>query len=251
MRASTTNRGALLTGLALMGIGVFWFLRKMGVVFPEWLTSWPMILVLVGVGIGIQHKFSNPASYILVALGVLFLLEPAFSLPKRLYEFFWPAVFIGLGVVVLANYFRSSNKKSQTDSWMDPEQLKKKISESDTTGYGQVLIKEVCIFGENNKTIQSENFAGGEVSTIFGSSSIILGDAKLTNPAYLNATVLFGDTKIYVPADWVVENRVQSVLGAAKDKRIEPSGGFNPSKKLVISGTAIFGELSIKSMRYA
>jgi predicted membrane protein len=248
MRAQSSNRGTLVTGLVLLGVGLFWFLRKLGIVFPDWMFQWPMILIIVGVAVGIQHKFSNPVSYILVALGVLFLLEPMLNLPQRLYEFFWPSILVGLGIVVLLNYVRGSGRKKEYVQG-DFRQFTSKVSETTTTDGGRLLIKEVCVFGEQSKSFSSQDFAGGETTTLFGSTSLYFNEAKLTGPALLNATVAFGDLKIYVPADWAVENRVQAILGSAKDKRMEPAEGFNPVKKLVLSGTALFGEVSVKSLR--
>ncbi|OYY22742.1 MAG: hypothetical protein B7Y69_05910, partial [Sphingobacteriia bacterium 35-40-8] len=53
------NGSNIIGGLILISIGVALVLRKMDFPFPNWLFTWPMILILVGFYSGVKHKFRN------------------------------------------------------------------------------------------------------------------------------------------------------------------------------------------------
>jgi predicted membrane protein len=240
MSASTKNNSTLVTALIFLGIGVFWFLKKWGVIFPDWLFSWPMILVLVGLFIGIGDGFKNPASYILVALGALFLIEPYINLPRRLYEFLWPAILIAIGLVILINYFRNRNNPS--------EAVKKKVV-FDAKG-NQVTSDTLnisTIMSETTRLVESKTFTGGTITNIMGSTKIHLGRAGFNQQAVLSTTVLMGEVKIIVPADCEVVVETNTIMGAVNDKRAHRPSTIDANKRLVLTGTVIMGEIKLET----
>jgi len=44
-----SENGRIIGGIILVGAGVILLLKTTGIFFPEWLFSWPMILILVGI----------------------------------------------------------------------------------------------------------------------------------------------------------------------------------------------------------
>ena len=92
--------GRIAGGLILVAVGAFLLLRNMGLFLPDWLFSWPIILILVGVYSGFKHNFRNNSWLILIAVGAFFLVDrfiPSLSLEPL----FWPLVIIGLGVAFI------------------------------------------------------------------------------------------------------------------------------------------------------
>lgn len=82
------KRGRIISGIVLIITGSLFFARKLGMIFPDWLFSWPMFLIALGVYIGAKHNFRNPSWLILVGLGAVFMLE-RFYPDLSIYEYFW------------------------------------------------------------------------------------------------------------------------------------------------------------------
>ena len=53
------NENRLIGGLIIIGIGVVLLADKMGVIFPHWLLTWPMILIVIGVFKGVKSNFAG------------------------------------------------------------------------------------------------------------------------------------------------------------------------------------------------
>jgi hypothetical protein len=58
----------------------------------------------------------------------------------------------------------------------------------------------------------------------------------------VNAT--FGGVELYIPGDWVVETRFQTVLGGMEDKRLVSTPDY--ARKLILRGDLIFGGCEIR-----
>ena len=70
---------------------------------PDWLFSWPIILIGLGIYSGSRHNFQNKSWFVLVLLGIAFLLENS---GLFLSNIIWPATLIILGLFVI---FRNSH----------------------------------------------------------------------------------------------------------------------------------------------
>lgn len=240
MSSSTKNNSTLVTALIFIGIGIFWFLRKWGVVFPDWLFSWPMILVVIGLFIGIGDGFKNPVSYILIALGGLFLLEPYINLPRRLLEFLWPIVFITVGVVILINYLKNRNRPD--------DYFKKKVVEGTAAAdQNSDFLQISTVMSETNRLVHAQNFTGGQITTVMGSTKIHLGSAKFNGQAVIQTTNIMGELKIVVPADCEVVVETSTIMGSVNDKRAHRPAGSTAQKQLLVTGTVLMGEIKIET----
>jgi hypothetical protein len=105
---TSTRMNVALAGILVMGIGILLFLDKLGIIFPNGLLTWPMLLVVIGIFKMINNKFRHGAGIILILIGGIFLGEiifPSFCVA----EYIWPIALILLGIGVL---FRS--QKSDT-----------------------------------------------------------------------------------------------------------------------------------------
>ncbi|MCI0750885.1 MAG: DUF5668 domain-containing protein [Flammeovirgaceae bacterium] len=90
-----------MAGTVLIIIGAILFADRAGVEFPDWLFTWPMILVAVGIFIGAKEGFRDWGWLIPITVGVVFL----FSYHVEGYSFqqLWPVIIIVVGVTMLLN----------------------------------------------------------------------------------------------------------------------------------------------------
>ena len=96
-------------GIILFLAGALLLVDQLNLLFiPDWLFSWPMILIIIGLYIGAKHNFHNLSWLILVLLGIAFLLDNV--IPGLLISnLIWPAGLIILGVyIIMRRSFRKN-----------------------------------------------------------------------------------------------------------------------------------------------
>lgn len=218
-------------GTLLIIAGVIYLLKRMGFVFPEFLFSWQMFLIVLGIFLGIRKNFEGAAWAILTLIGSLFLINE-FFLYGELRRFILPIILIGSGLFFIFRPKGGSNFLKYDDTTQ--------------AGSGQDYIEATSIFGGSKKKVFSKNFRGGEMTNIFGGSEIDLTQADINGTAVLEVTTLFGGATLLVPAHWNVISDAVAILGDVKDKRIMKNIPEN-NKTLIIKGTVIFGGIDIKS----
>ena len=113
------NNSKVILAWVLIGIGIFWILRKIGlyfnfpdfyfqnVFFPfkdlfhdlsNFVFSWQMVLIMVGL---ILMAGRRSAGIVLIAVGGIFLLPELLILPGLTFSFFLPVLLVGLGVALI------------------------------------------------------------------------------------------------------------------------------------------------------
>ncbi|HTD42130.1 MAG TPA: DUF5668 domain-containing protein [Mucilaginibacter sp.] len=91
-------------GAIIVIIGSLFLIDQFNLSFiPDWLFSWPIILIGFGIYTGTRHNFQNKSWFILVLLGLAFLLENS---GLFLSEAIWPGFLILLGLFII---FRNSH----------------------------------------------------------------------------------------------------------------------------------------------
>jgi len=225
------------TGIFILLIGLVALLKASIPFFPDWVFSWQMLLVALGMFIGVRHNFRGVAWFVLMLIGGIFLLNdiyPEFSLRR----YMWPFALIAVGLFIL------SRPRSR---WGD----EKKNGESDTVmepGYSKDdFVESTSIFGGAKKIIISKNFRGGDLVNIFGGTELDLSQADFTGTATIDLTTIFGGTKLLVPSNWSVKSEAVTIFGGIEDKRRMQSITEAPQKTLLLRGTVIFGGIDIKS----
>lgn len=233
MNSHNQNR-TLGIGLLIIAIGLVILLHRLNV-FSPWLEdvliSWQMLLIVIGIW-NLFFNQSKVAGLILIAVGGFFLIPDLFILPHDFRRNFWPLLLIVVGVFIL---FRAFPKKTLP-------------SFNPVTGDPMEFIDETNIFSGNEKKISSPNFRGGKITSIFGGSEIDLSSSHLAmGTNVLEVFYLFGGSSITVPNDWVVVNKVTSILGGFSDKRnVNPTQTPGAGKTLIIQGFVMFGGGEIK-----
>lgn len=244
------NRGGrVLGGLIIVTAGVLWLLSKTGVVFPEWLFTWPMFLIAIGLFIGAKHSFRSGGWIIPIVIGIFFLADdfiPGFSFG----EFLFPVIIIIAGLLMI---LRPKRKHNAHHYWK--EKWKQKHNDIDAhfskesySRNGEDFIDSVCLFAGIKKKILTKTFKGGDLVCIFGGMEVDLMQADFSGKAELEVTQLFGGTKLLIPPHWEIQTEsIVAVLGNIEDKRPTFTGNLEEKKVLVLKGVTIFGGIVISS----
>lgn len=246
-RAERNHRhGHIWTGVLLLIIGAAALLKSFIVPMPAWLFTWQMLLIVLGLFIGVRHRFQGGAWFILIMIGGAFLINDYF-VEGDLRKHIWPVVLIAIGILFI---FRSRKKsyehwsEKKNAAGIDPDNSSPLNNET----YSQDdFIDATSIFGGTKKNILSKNFKGGDIVNVFGGTELNLTQADINGVVELELTTIFGGTKLIVPANWSVKSEAVTIFGGIEDKRSLPQIDDNPGKILILKGTVIFGGIDIKS----
>ena len=240
-----SGNGRIWTGLFLLLIGTAALLKSVFVpTLPEWLFSWQMLLIILGLFIGVRHNFSTGPWFILILLGSVFLLNEFYpDLIERRY--IWPVALIAIGAFLIFKP-RRHNWQWKEHQGVEGEPTAP-LQGIDHSAVDLDVLDSTSVFGGTKKTIFSKNFKGGDIVNIFGGAEINLTQADVQGTAVLELTQIFGGTKIVVPPHWDIKPDMAAIFGGIDDKRMIQNTVIDRNKVLVIKGTSIFGGVEIKS----
>lgn len=251
------GRGHLWAGLFLLAVGGVLLLRAVGVFFPYWLFTWPVILIVIGLFIGLRHNFRGPAWFILIAVGCGFLLDDAFP-DVAVRQYILPLVVIAMGIFFIMRPWRHRRRRFQ-NQWEEGYEGQRSIPEnqpvgssvsaatSDYAANANDYIDLTTAFGGVRRAVISKNFKGGEILTFMGGADIDLRQADFSHAITIDATNIFGGTKLLVPASWDVQSEIVAIFGGVDDKRQVNAQAIDHNKVLRLEGTCLFGGVEIRS----
>lgn len=236
--------GKVLGGLVIVGVGLVFLAKQLGAVFPEWVFSWEMLLITIGVYIGARHTFRTRGWFFMVLVGGVFIIDDIFP-GITLSQYILPILIIAIGLLMMVSPKKRCGprhrwKKKWERGFEQFEQFEGQTSSDD-------VLDSVSIFGGVKKNIISKDFKGGEVTCIFGGSQINLSQADINGKVTLEVTQVFGGTKLIIPPHWRVQSEMVAIMGGIDDKR-PAQADFNQTEKvLVIKGNTVFGGMEITS----
>jgi predicted membrane protein len=198
------------------------------------LFSWQMLLIGIGV-ISLFSSESRTPGTILILIGGVFILPRVFDLPFNVMHVFWPAILIGIGVLLLT-------KRMPRRPWQS--HVPHLASQHFDEGY----VHEENIFSGGKQRVIHQEFRGGHINCVFGGSELDLTQATLAEGvSELEVNTIFGGVTLIVPADWRIQLKMTSIMGGFSDKRAYIKESPDPSRILIIKGSTIFGGGEIKS----
>jgi predicted membrane protein len=219
---------------------------------------------------------------IILAVGIIFLLDSLGYVRARHFLQFWPMILIFVGISKIARrdsriwgalvllfgiFLQLSELGIGHFSWgqfwpllliaggamamwsaIQARRLMPTAS-SDTTDPRDTL-DESAIFGGIEKRLNSREFRGGRLQAIFGGIELDLRDADMVeNEAVIHANAIFGGIEMRVPETWFVATRGQGVFGGFSDSTrfSPPADPEKPKKTLIVLGTSLFGGVEIRN----
>ena len=106
-------------------------------------------------------------------------------------------------------------------------------------------IRVTSFFGGSENQITGQQFRGGRVYAVFGSSDIDLrGSTIAYEGATINIIAGFGRVTLVIPEDWGVNVQTRAVFGGVASKR---GATTSPVGQLTLTGLCLFGSVEIRS----
>src|SRR5688572_19244022 len=88
------RRGKIAGGLLIIAAGVLFLARELEYPIYEWIFTWQMLLITIGLVIGFKHNFRQVGWFVMVLIGVAFLLKEYTDLGFS--KYIWPIAIIVL-----------------------------------------------------------------------------------------------------------------------------------------------------------
>ena len=223
---------ALIPGLIVAGIGVLFLLHNLNIVriYNVW-RFWPLILIAIGFTklIDSPHSNEKAGGTVMVLVGGIFLAVNLGLFSWQVWQF-WPVILIGIGLMMLFN------RTSLVAGIRVP--LSKNASKADA----------VAIFGGFKRQVATDDYRGANYVAIFGGGEVDLRRAQIRGgDAHIEVTAIFGGFELRVPETWIVANEVMGIFGGTADETRQPLPEAPGVKRLIVTGTAVFGGISIKN----
>ncbi|WP_057937421.1 LiaF transmembrane domain-containing protein [Algoriphagus resistens] len=266
------NDGGMIFGFIILAVGVLILLRKLDVFYPDWLLSWPMILIAIGVITLVKHEFKSFFGVLMLGLGLFFLLEREFNFHFGLQRFIFPIALIMVGIYLITQKRKEQqvlsdiqdkirakstssstlgedyNKGEKTSFTNQSAQEKSYVGMSGVSGtsYSDSVSIDSIMSGINKRML-TKNFQGGKLTAAFGGIDLDLTQSDFSGMVTLQVDVIFGAIKLVVPPHWDVRVEVTNIAAGVEDKRVYRQSEVDQDKVLVVRGTVFFGGLEIKS----
>ena len=181
--------------------------------------------------------------FVLIIIGILFLLENfGYANVGAIISDYWPVILIIVGFSII------TRKRSKP-----PDIILRDAAQSNSD-----LLHQSNVFGDINTKINSQNFNGGSLSTVFGDCDIDLTNTRFAEGEHeLRIHSVFGDSLVRLPDEAAATVSANSIFG---DLHIfnQRKGGFSPNlqaatpaydttnRKMKISITKVFGDVTVE-----
>lgn len=249
------KHGRIWAGLFLLVAGGLLLLKTLNVFFfPAWFFTWPVFLIAIGLFSGLRHNFRGGFWLIAIFIGGLLLwdrMNPSLYLNR----FIAPIIIMGMGLLFILRPKRNNWRRwrQYREEWHDGPTTTDTATANKTYDFSAAdrrdFIDITAIFGGVKKNVLSKNFKGGDIVSFMGGSEIDLSQADFTGRVVIDATNIFGGTKLIVPSTWDVQSDITAIFGGVDDKRQVSGINPDPNKLLILDGTCMFGGIEIRSFK--
>ena len=239
---TTKSQGATI-GILLILFGMIFLSFNFGWINSalKWvIISWPMVFIVLSIISLAKRDYTQ--GLIMMVIGAFFLLprlagafpEIFTGINPNFAHTFWPVLLIIIGLIIVL----------QIGSGRRGLAFGHKRNMSSTAVNSEGMVQKNVLFGGSESIFLDPVFNGGNISATFG--GVVLDLRKTTLPegdTYLDISAIFGGVQLYVPEGWLIDNRLQAILGGTEDRR--RFNETNHSRRLILQGTLIFGGCEI------
>lgn len=250
------RRGKIIGGILFVAFGALFLAKELGATIPQWIFTWKMIFIAIGLAIAFKSNFRNWAWVAFIGIGSGLILADMYP-EMHIKHIIWPLVIIFIGMVMIfkprrkfdpnrwSKWHRHHNKyhhfKHHGKDWED-------WCKTEATDNSEDHINSTTFMAGVKKNVISKNFKGGEITNVFGGAEYNLSQADFTESITLEITQFFGGTKLIIPSNWEIKSELTAVLGSIEDKRpIQTSVTNTENKILILRGTSVFGGIELRS----
>ncbi|MFM7774824.1 MAG: LiaF transmembrane domain-containing protein [Candidatus Kapaibacterium sp.] len=250
-------KGRYIVGLIVLVLGVGLFVERLGytdifdVVFDAVFTWWPLVLIAYGIHELTQNprKITGPLVY--VGLGVVFLANNVFD--TDLWTFVLPTALIIIGLSMLVRSpkrstsewsatFASGTAEDATEDMGAKKYRNARYVSDQTPAFESTL-------SEGTFVVTSPSYVSGRATVLLGSMTVDFRQAGLANNnAVLMVECTLGSADIIVPVDWNVSVVGSLVLGSIHSRGAVMPAPAADRPRLTID---VSGALSEVTVRYA
>ncbi len=190
---------------------------------------------------------------IMIVLGLLFLLDNfGYIEAEQAIADFWPLILVIVGISFLLR-----GRRAETIAPIPAPATTGNETKSTRGGYSLNSISQSEIFGDIRMEFTSQDFTGGNLSTLFGDVRLDLTKSRIQQGEHhLRISTMFGDSKIDLPEGIEFAVQASSFLGDIKIKGNKRSGfaqsfsfktpGYDQAtRKLNLSISQMFGDTKI------
>lgn len=222
--------GGTFFALAIILFGVLLLLDRLDIYyFQDAWKFWPVLLVGVGAArIATAYDWTGRAIGTLIALAGALVLASNLRWFRLDGDLVFPFVIIAVGVLMLTRILSRRSPRAAEAS-------------VDT-------VNEFCMFGGIDKRNASQDFQGGQATTLFGGIKLDLRKAAMKKDrVVIDTSAMFGGIELRVPEEWTVVCRGTSIFGGYEDKTSHPEMHGSAKHELIVTGLAMFGGVEIKN----
>jgi predicted membrane protein len=246
-----------LAGLIVLIVGLVLLLNRIPQTaqwLPGWLFTWPVIVIVIGIFIGVKHRFRNSFAWIIpVVIGLVFLLKDEINLPEAMQDITVPLLVILAGIVIMFN-----RRRYRRCPYPQGQQFRQRRSDFRNTHHRgrrarftenstEDFIDVNSTFGNVVKKVVSKKFRGGNINCSFGGTELDLTQSDIQETVALNLSVTFGGVEIAIPSNWNVKNDISVIFGGVEDKRRQVNNAEDAPKTLILTGNITCGGLELKN----
>lgn len=239
------RRGRICAGVIVLIAAVLFFCKELGYLIPDWLFTWPVLLIAIGIISGIKHQFKRTFWLVLIIIGGVFLAGDLIH-DFDIHRFRIPIILLAVGLALI---FKPKNKNRQFAKYKFKNKHHWNVGADESlNNSSEDFLVVNNVFAGSKKNIISKDFKGAEIHNTFGGCEINLIQADITNEAVITIQQHFGGIKLVVPPNWILKSDVVCVFAGVEDER--PKVNLtDPSqvKTLVLHGRVFMGGIEIVS----
>ncbi|MEO6305681.1 MAG: hypothetical protein ABIP51_21200 [Bacteroidia bacterium] len=237
-------RGRVMAGVLVILAGAIYMYKLLGYFIPEWLFTWPMILIGAGFIAACKHGLKHPQWIILILIGSVFLAAHIFP------EVTWvhykiPIILFAVGLILI---FKPKNRHHEYSRFDRHKHRHNHFSKNAVESTTDEYIFANNVFAGTDKVVFSKDFKGGEIKNTFGGCKINLMQAEIVTEARLTIKQQFGGVKLVIPINWVIKSDVDCVFAGIEDRRpLMNINDASQTKTLILSGHIFMSGIEIVS----
>lgn len=238
-RGSKKYFGALI----LIVIGGIMLVNRLPIALPSWLFSWKSIVIIIGLLIGLRHRFKGWVWFGLILLGAAFILVDNY-VPSAYQDFVFPVGIILLGLFIFVSKLLGHQYWQRRAPYCENPGVRDRQAKQTASISDEDTIKIDNFFGGIKRSFISKELKGGHIRNVFGGSKVNLTQCDFGEAVNIRVNNVFGGVKLIIPSDWQVVANMETVFGGVDDKT-NLDETETAKKCLTLEGELIFGGIEI------